>query len=226
VISARRTLLPLLATLLAVVGVLSVLALNTVERAQGADGERCARFALQAAARERLVTGTGQRVAVLGDSYSVGLGLRDPQRSWPSEIHGRVHVFGFSGSGFSAHASGCHHVSYADRVGRAARNAQVVVVEGGLNDVDQSTAEIRTGVRRVLRALRDNKVVVVGPAPAPARAAGVQRVDALLAEECARAGVRYLSMLDQSLPYLTDRLHLTAAGHRAFGRAVERALSR
>jgi acyl-CoA thioesterase-1 len=226
VISAKPALVPLLATLLAGVCALFLVMLNTAQGAQGADGERCANFAFQAAARERLVTGTGHPVAVLGDSYSVGLGLRDPERSWPAQIPGRVHVFGFSGSGFSAHASGCRRVSYADRVRRAARNADLVVVEGGLNDVDRPDAEIRAGVREVLRVLRHNTVVVVGPVRAPSRAAGVQRVDALLADECSRAGVRYVSMVDLSLPYLADGLHLTLAGHRTFGEAVARALSR
>lgn len=62
-----------------------------------------------------------------------------------------------------------------------------------------------------------HRLVVVGPAGAPSRAAYVDRVDALLAELSARHDVAYLSALDVDLDYLDDRLHLTPAGHAAFG---------
>ena len=49
-------------------------------------------------------------------------------------------------------------------------------------------------------------------------------VDRELRVLCRRAGVRYLSMQDRGFTYLDDRLHLTAAGHHAFGDAVAAAL--
>lgn len=194
--------------------------------ASGADAERCARFALQAEARERLATGRGDRAVVIGDSYSVGLGLREPASSWPSRLPGNVHVSGFSGSGFSRGASPCPGVSYDARQSRALRDgADLVVVEGGLNDHDQPESEIRLGFRRLVANLDARTVLVVGPAAAPARAAAAHRVDAVLADESTRAGVAYLSMLDHRFSYLTDGLHLTASGHRAFGDVVARAVA-
>jgi acyl-CoA thioesterase I len=196
--------------------------------ATGADAEACARFALQSQVRERLVTGQGERRAVvIGDSYSVGLGLRDPQDSWPSRLPGRVHVYGFSGSGFSAHASRCRHVAYAARAPQAlSGGADLVVVEGGLNDYDQPEAALRSGFRSLMRTLHGHEVLVVGPPPTPTRAAGAARVDAILREESAHADIRYLSMTGRSFGYLADRLHLTPQGHREFGQVVARALSR
>jgi acyl-CoA thioesterase I len=189
--------------------------------ATGVDAERCARLAMQSQVRERLVTGHGRRVVVIGDSYSVGLGLRDPETSWPSRLPGRVHVYGFSGSGFSAHASGCPHVEYDDRAPHAlAGGADLVVVEGGLNDTDQPESAVRAGFRTLISELGGRPVLVVGPPPAPLRADGARRVDALLRDESARAGVHYLSMADRIFPYLDDDLHLTPAGHRAFGSIV------
>lgn len=194
--------------------------------ASGSDVERCARFALQSEARERLTAGRGDRVVVIGDSYSVGLGLRDPRTSWPSRLPGEVHVFGFSGSGFSRDASTCPGVSYDVREPRALRRgAGLVVVEGGLNDHDQPVSEIRQGFRRLFQRLDGQSVLVVGPAAAPARAAAAARVDAILAEESARAEVEYLSMLGHRFSYLTDGLHLTRAGHRAFGDVVARVVA-
>ena len=76
---------------------------------------KCQTFASDSVARGRMVTGTGERVVVIGDSWSAGLGLDHPSQSWPSRLPGRVHVAGFSGSGFSEHASPCGRVSFADR---------------------------------------------------------------------------------------------------------------
>jgi len=195
--------------------------------ATGADAERCARFSAQSQVRERLVTGHGQRVVVIGDSYAVGLGLRDPAASWASRLPGRVHVFGYSGSGFSAQASPCGAVSYAARAAHALRGgADLVVVEGGLNDYDQPSSAVRAGFRALVRQLHGHRVVVVGPARAPDRAAGAVRVDAILRQESARTGLGYVSMLAGTFPYLDDRLHLTPAGHRQFGTRVAAALDR
>jgi acyl-CoA thioesterase-1 len=216
----------LLAVTMAIV-LATLLTLLVSEGATGADAERCARFSAQSQVRERLVTGQGRRVVVIGDSYAVGLGLRDPGASWPSRLPGRVHVFGFSGSGFGAHASPCGQVSYAARTAHALRGgADLVVVEGGLNDYNQPASAIRSGFEALVRQLHGHRVLVVGPARAPERADGAARVDAILRQESARAGVEYVSMLPDPFPYLEDGLHLTPAGHRAFGLGVAGAIGR
>jgi acyl-CoA thioesterase-1 len=163
-------------------------------------------------------------VVVIGDSWSAGLGLADSAASWPSRLPGRVHVAGFSGSGFSAGASDCGAVSFADRAPDAlGPGTDLVVIEGGLNDVDQPSAAIVSGFARLMASLSGvprRRVVVVGPASAPARAAGVDRVDLLLGALAEQYGVAYVRTRDLDLPYLPDGLHLTPAGHRAFGDAV------
>jgi acyl-CoA thioesterase-1 len=212
--------------LLVVAVLAALLAGSAGERALSDDAPLCERFAAQSLARERAVTGAGAQVAVVGDSYSAGLGLARPARSWPSRLDGRVHVFGFSGSGFSARASSCPAVSYADRVGRALRgDADLVVVQGGLNDFDQPVAAVRAGVRRLLAAVGERDVVLVGPPAAPARAERAARVDAVLADEAERAGVPYVTTYHLDLDYLRDGLHLTREGHRDFGDAVAAALA-
>ena len=202
----------------------SLLVVHLADRARGA-GDRCDRFAADSAARAAAVTGTGGRGVVIGDSWSAGLGLDDITGSWPSRLPGAVHVAGFSGSGFSAHAGACRRVSFADRAAGAVRGgADLVVVEGGLNDFDEPDAEIRAGFARLMSALTDHRVVVVGPAAAPARAHAVPRVDALLARLSKKYDVAYLPTSGLDLPYLDDRLHLTAAGHVVFGDYVARAI--
>ncbi|GAA2146861.1 hypothetical protein GCM10009844_23490 [Nocardioides koreensis] len=197
------------------------LSLYVADRAGGADPSRCERFAAASVERAREVSGSGARVVVIGDSWSVGLGLRSPAASWPSRLPGSIRVAGFSGSGFSERASDCGRVSFADRAPAAlAGGADLVVVEGGLNDYDQSDAAITSGFVRLVRELDGHRVVVVGPASAPSRAADVPHVDALLAELAGEYDVAYVRTDDLALTYLDDRLHLTPAGHRAFGDAV------
>jgi acyl-CoA thioesterase-1 len=199
-----------------------VLALSyaAMSRAIAGGETRCEQFRADSVSRAAQVTGSGERVVVIGDSWSAGLGLAQPARSWPSRLEGRVSVAGFSGSGFSALASPCGRVSFADRAGAVVEGADLVVVEGGLNDWDHTDSEIRAGYARLMRVLRAAdvpRVVVVGPASAPSRVAKVPHVDALLAELSARYDVEYVSTADLDLDYLGDRLHLTEAGHRAFG---------
>lgn len=201
-----------------------VLVLHVADRAR-ASADRCDVFTAESRERAAEVTGTGRRVVVIGDSWSAGLGLERLVGSWPSRLDGTVHVAGFSGSGFSANASDCRGVSFAERAPGALRaGADLVVVEGGLNDFDQPDAEIRSGFARLMAALDGQQVVVVGPATAPSRATQVPRVDALLADLAAQQGVPYIRTSGLDLPYLEDRLHLTAAGHEAFGDFVSDAI--
>jgi acyl-CoA thioesterase I len=164
----------------------------------------------------------GPRVAVIGDSWSQGSDLVDPTASWPSRLHGSVVVDGFGGSGFTVEASPCRDVAFPFRVDRAlATDPDLVVVQGGLNDFDVSATVVRQGVEQTLRRLEGHRVVVVGPAAAPRRASGAARVDAVLRQVTAAAGVPYVSTSEWELDYLPDRLHLTPEGHAAFGDAVQ-----
>ncbi len=194
--------------------------------AEASQAERCRD--IRAASEQRrafLGDDQGPRIAVIGDSWSQGSDLVDPTRSWPSRLQGRVVVDGFGGSGFTAAASPCRDVAFPLRVARAlATDPDLVVVQGGLNDFDVSVGVVRDGVEQALRRLEGQEVVVVGPAPAPRRAAGAARVDAVLAEATAAAGVPYVSTSELELEYLPDRLHLTPEGHAAFGDAVRQAI--
>ncbi|MEV7430239.1 SGNH/GDSL hydrolase family protein [Nocardioides sp. NPDC092400] len=220
--SARS--IALAACLLLVIG---VLVLQLAERARGSDASRCERFAAGSAERAAVVTGEGRDVLVIGDSWSAGLGLDEVGTSWPSRLEGRVRVAGFSGSGFSSGASRCGpQVSFAARAGAAlGAGADLVVVEGGLNDVDQTDAAIRSGFERLMRRLEGQRVVVVGPATAPSRAGRVPRVDRLLAVLAEQHAAAYVPTSGLALDYLEDRLHLTPEGHRAFGDAVAAAIA-
>ena len=206
----------------AVVLLLATLTAFYVADRAGAGPTRCQQHRADSRERAAVVTGEGVRVLVIGDSWSVGLGQDDLGRSWAADLPGEVHVAGFSGSGFSAGASGCGRVSFHDRAAPAlaATRPRLVVVEGGLNDHDQPAAAIERGFRALMADLAGQRVVVVGPADAPSRSRAVPRVDALLEELSGTYGVPYVATSDLDLDYLADGLHLTEAGHRELGATV------
>ncbi|GAA3802237.1 SGNH/GDSL hydrolase family protein [Nocardioides panacisoli] len=184
----------------------------------------CAGNRSQAQERGALVTGTGPEVLVIGDSYSVGLGVK-PAESWPTYLPGRVRVDGFSGSGFSYAASGCPGVDYATRAETSVlESTKYVVVEGGLNDYDQPMSEVQDGFRRLMQVLGDREVLIVGPANAPSRVEEVPGIDEELARLSKEYGATYLSMLDLDLSYQDDDLHPDVNGHRLFGERVATAV--
>lgn len=192
----------------------------------GADVAHCQKHRIEARERAQAVTGSGATTVVIGDSWSVGLGLDDLANSWPAHLSGQVRVAGFSGSGFSATASRCGDVSFAARATRAVRQgADLVVIEGGLNDHDQAPGATMRGFDDLMNVLSAQRVVVVGPAAAPSRRAAAERVDTLLARLSRQYDVPYISTLDLSLDYLGDDLHLTREGHVEFGRAVAERLA-
>lgn len=228
----RRAVLVVLALVSALLSVGVVTFSSQAQASQQA--ARCGRLAAVGQARAEIVTGEGSPVLVIGDSWSAGIKLDDIGGSWPHRLDGRVHVDGFGGSGFSRHASPCGRLAYADRVDaaldRLGEQPGLVVLQGGLNDADQASYDIRAGVRRVVarlvaRGVARADIVIVGPANAPARARRVPRVDRVLAEEANRAHVSYVRTRSLRLAYVPDRLHLTAAGHAEFGDAVAARLS-
>lgn len=207
------------------------LAVQVADRAD-AQLSRCDRHRVDSRDRATIVTGDGASTLVVGDSWSVGLGLTDLSRSWPSRLPGEVHVAGFSGSGFGAGASRCRGASFAERAPRAlstgalrADPPDLVVVEGGLNDWDQTDAAVEQGFASLMRTFGAIPVVVVGPASAPQRGDLVSRVDLLLARLCDAYAVPYVATSDLELPYLDDGLHLTETGHEEFGQAVAERIS-
>ncbi len=180
-----------------VVLVVAGLGALSVARATGGDSPGCDRARQAAADRRDLDTGSGTPIVVVGDSYSVGAGVA-PLDSWPTRLPGRVHVDGFSGSGFSAGASGCGPVSYAERAARAVagRPGALVVVEGGLNDHDQSDEDIAAGFQRLTGRLAGHDVARRRPA-ARARPGGRRTARRPAAGVAVGPGRRHLPVPDR-----------------------------
>lgn len=163
------------------------------------------------------------RVTVLGDSYSAGDGLvtaggtRDER--WVNvyaETAGAtvtldaVGMTGFVNGGF------CGGQEYTSRAATLAAPADMVIVQGGVNDWQASPADVRDAAADLLDAVPDGTpVVVVGPATTPERGA-LPDIDAALEDAAVEHGACYVSALDWDLPMLPDGLHMTAAGHAEY----------
>lgn len=156
------------------------------------------------------------RVDVLGDSYSVGTTLPDPQQqAWDVLLarheHWNLIVRGIGRTGF-VNGGYCGDQNFLTRVGQVlADHPQLVVVEGGLNDAGQPG--IGTAARAVLASIPATiPVVVVGPTDAPGRSGADKRV--IDSELAAAAGKRYISPLSWQLQFGPDGIHMTADGNR------------
>lgn len=194
----------------------------------GSGAARVAADCLRTTARVRsaaatAVDGPGTRVAFLGDSYTSGYALTDPQGGYAyvlaRAVGWRAAVDAFPGSGFTTDAM-CPGERYAQRVDRIPADAALVLVQGGLNDVHGVT-----GVGDAAGALLDlvharvpaAAVVVVGPPLVSGLDGSTLRVVAAdLARAAAAHGATFVDPTTWSLPYLPDGVHLTPAGHRQF----------
>ena len=163
---------------------------------------------------------------MIGDSWSVGLGLaRARSARGPRGCPGACTSRASPGPASAPRPRRAAAVSFADRAPAAVRTAPTWSWSRAASTTGTARgAEVRTGFKRLIRALRADdvtRIVVVGPAAAPSRAAAVPRLDRLLCRVVGPARRQRTSRrADLDLPYLADQLHLTLAGHVAFGDAV------
>lgn len=124
-----------------------------------------------------------------------------------------VYADGIGGTGFISPGP-CGGQSFASRLDRAIqRHPSVLIVEGGLNDVDTDPAMLSRAVRELLqRAAQVPRVIVVGPTAAPARPKSAV-VDGLLRSTTQEADRVYVSTQRWRLPFRDDGVHPSVAGY-------------
>lgn len=171
-----------------------------------------------------------RRVDVLGDSYSVGADLSRPRtQTWDvllaRQARWRLRIRGIGGTGF-VNPGSCGNGSYQARVAQVLSDRpNLVIVEGGLNDVGRPGVE--AAAARLLRSFPSTlEVIVVGPPAAPAREPGLNRaVDRALRSAVGRAAHRrYISTIGWRLSFLPSGIHLTVDGHRTFAAKLAKAI--
>lgn len=187
----------------------------------------CAAIRADNTARDdgRPVVSGGPTAVILGDSYAQGQHLDRPrEQAWSTLIGAQegwtTYVNAVGGTGFVGEGP-CGAQRFSSRVAAVlARNPQVVVVEGGLNDTAFTPDEVESSAGDLLRALATvPHIVVVGPTAPPARP-DTAAIDNALRDATTAAGRTYVSAEAWTLPYLPDNLHLTVDGHRAFADLV------
>ena len=166
------------------------------------------------------------QVAVIGDSYAEGMELDQPRHSWvatfASAADATVSTDAVSGTGFT-NAGPCEQGDY---VSRASPGADLLVLQGGLNDVGATDNAIREAACEVVGQVR-SEVVIIGPPAAPARDRDeVVRIDNALESATLRCGGQYVSTLDWDLTYTDGGLHMTPDGHVTFGTQVAERIAR
>jgi len=187
----------------------------------------CTRLAAESVTRAAVVTGAGERVVVIGDSWASGFGLDDPGLSWPRYLDGEVRVSGFGGTGYSHGLMvRCGPISFPERVPDAvAQGADLVVLEGGINDSKSDLDDVEKGFRATLDELKGYEVIVLSAPKVNSRAKAIRVVNKMMRRVSAEYGVTYINVFDLELPMLEDNTHLTVAGHMQFGEIVARRIA-
>jgi len=177
---------------------------------------------------------TNARAYFFGDSWTEGQVARRG-RGFPyvtSELLGwTAEVDGVGGTGYlRAHRPSTQTYPVRAAAIPAGTEADIVIVEGGLNDQCGDLALLKPAVRRTIDALQarfpGKPVVVLGPAPRtlPVPAA-LRQVDLLLRDACRNAGVPYISPIKRewitglNFRDIIDPVtkHPTTAGHAYLG---------
>lgn len=167
-------------------------------------------------------------VFVLGDSYAAGDMLEDQGDRWVDQyaadegVTVRLNAIGYTGF---VNDGPCGDLSFDTRIDSllADRQPGVLIVAGGMNDWQADPTVLREAVRAVLdEAASVPRVVLVGPANAPARDA--HTADEVVRGVAAERDREYVSMIDADLEFGDDGVHMTAAGHAEYAALVEAAV--
>jgi acyl-CoA thioesterase-1 len=192
--------------------------------------QRCTTETAYAAEHGSIITAKDgiRSLAVIGDSYATGEGLADRTKGWAYLLgqgtDWKVSINGFGGSGF-VNAGPCGGQVYADRVNKVlSLKPQVLIIEGGLNDVNSPASDVKAGASLVLGRVREvPTVIVVGPTNPPS-GKDYSAVEQALSEAAQANGRQYVSAHDLAVGFLPDKLHMTEAGHQTFAAKVKAAL--
>jgi len=178
------------------------------------------------------VTSGSPTITALGDSYSLGVGVAGPEEAWPAVLGRRlgaeVVVDGVGATGLTTRGF-CPEspVSYGERVDADPPDAEVVVVQGSVNDaLGGLPDEVAGAAGDLLADLEDvPTVVVVGVPVIPAAEMGdLRAIDDALRAAAEDAGRAYVPLLDEGIEILPDRVHPTVPGQQRIGELVAAAV--
>lgn len=223
-----RVLLLVAATLALALGV-SAVVVTTVRRDDSCASDRRNAEAAPASGG----VSAGPVAFFLGDSYTTGFGLPDPGEGFAyglADLEGwNATVEGFPGTGYATQGP-CGGNAFIQRLARLPADADVVIIEGGLNDAifGVPPATLAADASGLLAAVRmaapDARIVVLGAADVlPEARSRVLAANAALRAVASDAGATYVDLADLEFT-TTDGKHPTVAGHALIAEAVSDAL--
>jgi lysophospholipase L1-like esterase len=144
---------------------------------------------------------------------------------------------GGSGTGY-VHTYSTERVIYPERAARLAQiKADIIILQGGLNDRPGPLTGFSAAVRKTVKLLRQKSggapIVMLGPAPFTGTpTAALRTIDTQEAAAAKALGIRYISPIRQSWINPTNvstvidpkTEHPSTAGHAYFGGRVAQAL--
>lgn len=190
--------------------------------------------AVEAESAERLTT-EAPSIVFVGDSWTYGVGATDDEgyaQRLVTSLRWENALRGVGGSGYTV-TGGAEAGDSASTYGERAEQmrggqADVVVVQGSLNDRDSSAQTITEGAVRTFTALReglptDAEILVVGSTYTPGTTvAEIDKVNSAVGAAALQAGLRFIDpaaegWLNPDDPALwADDNHPSDAGHQVF----------
>jgi lysophospholipase L1-like esterase len=171
------------------------------------------------------VNGTGAPVVVVADSFATGFGLSEPRDAWPLRLARRfdwtARFNTLAGSGY-VNDGPCGGNTYS-HLARIPPHTRLVIVEGGLNDLDVPVPQVHDAAVSLFTDLRTQArtVVVVSPTLVPgAPPAAVRDVAATIADAAHEAHVRYVDATQWPIATQADGYHPTADGSRDYAQRL------
>jgi lysophospholipase L1-like esterase len=177
-------------------------------------------------------------VAIVGASFTAGVGPGKPGESWAGlltrDLHAEAVVYGVPGAGYVRRGAGHRGpvIAELEHIDLAAVDPQLVIVQAGHNDIGVPLALEKQRVTRAIDLIRaeapDAKIalVTVFTRKSPSRAA--YRTDRAIVSAATAADRKVIIMdpLTQGWRFgrVRDGLHPSAAGSQWLASTVERAL--
>jgi acyl-CoA thioesterase I len=179
----------------------------------------------------RLESGQGRggpRVAIVGASFTAGVGPGNPDRAWAVLLARMEHwdavIYGDPGAGYVRPGAGHQGPIAAElaRVGLRALEPALVIVQAGHNDIGEPLQLERRRVAQAIALIRAEapraQIALLTVFPGKSHAARVYQTDQAIvtAARAADPGVIILDPLTGRwvFPHVRDKLHPTAAGDR------------
>lgn len=180
--------------------------------------DTCRRVAANVKEAPKHLSGGGEQVFLVGDSYSTGYTLPKATDGYAfllAEAEGwEATVAAWPGAGFTSEGACGGHGLFIREVAEAPAGVDLVIVQGGLNDTGHLDRLPGAAADTVESAKAHAKrVVVVGPPVVPALPEEkIKRVDEILHQAATAQGAKYVSLLSLHLATSDDGVHPTTAG--------------